>query len=235
MVTTAAFLLLFMLQGALGSYNLTASGGGLLKPGESLALSATTGTTFDRCYWYFPHEKGMEHCIFGDGKVIRCSKDELKARVNYTGSDPKVCSISVSGVTEGGKFECSIDGESPKGAIEVTLAARIEKIEIRVGNESEGYLEAGKPGPIFCVLSGGKPLGESNITTSAGLNITSDETSVIQGPKGKSTSSHKIMIQTQVKDHGAQINCTGHQFDNSDPKKELFADSKAKAPHPTKS
>ncbi|XP_040578849.1 uncharacterized protein [Lepeophtheirus salmonis] len=216
------FLLLLLATLVSGDYEMSATGGGIVLPGKSYTLTASTNTVFDRCYWYFPPER--DYCIFGDGKVIRCSNDSLKAKVNYTGTDSKVCEITYDEGKDmqGGDFECTMDGATPNGKIAIMVAHKIEKMEIRVGNESEGYLEAGKIGTVFCLMSGGKPVGISNLTTSGNLNITAENSSVIESSNGEKSLSHKILVNVTPEDHGASIKCEGKQYDKSDPPTQLF-------------
>ena len=52
--TTLSLALLLFLGGAQGrNKNVTATGGGIVKPGDDLVLTYNVGEAWDRCYWFW--------------------------------------------------------------------------------------------------------------------------------------------------------------------------------------
>ena len=59
------FMFLCLLQGRTWAKHITATRGGIVKPGEDLTLTLHVGSEWERCYWYF----NGSYCSF-DLKVL---------------------------------------------------------------------------------------------------------------------------------------------------------------------
>ena len=50
---TLCLLLLLGSHAAAAAKNITATGGGVVKPGDDLVLTYNVGSVWDRCYWFW--------------------------------------------------------------------------------------------------------------------------------------------------------------------------------------
>ena len=51
--TTLSLLLLLLGAAEAAAKNVTATGGGIVKPGDNLVLTYHVGEVWDRCYWFW--------------------------------------------------------------------------------------------------------------------------------------------------------------------------------------
>jgi len=87
---------------------ITASGGGLVKEGDSLTLTyKTSDDPWDRCFWSLKKEGEEEagaKCYFtlnpsdGTASIGKCNSDELKESLEYTGTSTNECTVQVKSV-----------------------------------------------------------------------------------------------------------------------------------------
>ena len=101
------FLFLILTPSVIESYNITASGGGVVKLGSDLELSLKIGEVWDRCRWFvYEHSADYEWCSFdlnanfGNATLHKCSNETFNNVMVPTGTDPNSCTITIYNVTE---------------------------------------------------------------------------------------------------------------------------------------
>ena len=109
------FFNLILLPSVSESHNITATGGGVVKPGSDLELSLELGKVWDRCRWFLYHTlDDYESCTFdlnanfGNGTLHKCSNETLTSIMTYTGSDSSHCTITIANVNE--NYNCTWAG-----------------------------------------------------------------------------------------------------------------------------
>ena len=108
-------LFLILIPSLIESYNITATGGGVVKLGSDLELSLEIGEVWDQCRWFvYEHNVDYEWCSydlnanFGNATLHKCSNESLNNVMVNTGTDPNSCTITVWNVTE--EYNCTWAG-----------------------------------------------------------------------------------------------------------------------------
>ena len=143
------------------SYEIKATGGGIVKVGQDLELSLIVDKVWDRCRWFvYEHHKDFATCSYdldpdtGKAEQHRCKPENTSDIMTYSGEDPKACTITVANVTE--DYDCQwaarLDEDLANTIINVTVAKAIESISLEMER-----MVVGKEGNIKCKVQGGRP------------------------------------------------------------------------------
>lgn len=151
-----------LLVKVIAAYEISATGGGIVKIGDDLQLSLKIGKVWDRCHWFvFEHGQNEAeiHCSFdlinGTGQVHLCEPQNASEFIKYTGTNSSECTITVLNITE--EFNCGwsarLDTDLRNSDINITVARPVEAVVIQVKDE----LAANAIGEIDCFINGGRP------------------------------------------------------------------------------
>ena len=107
-----SIILLLVTPLVIESYDIKATGGGVVKPGSDLELSLEVGKVWDRCRWFvYEHKLDYEYCSFdlntefGNATLHKCSNATFNSVMDYTGTDTKSCTITIHNVSE--EYNCT--------------------------------------------------------------------------------------------------------------------------------
>jgi len=195
------------------SYEIKATGGGIVPLGSDLELSLVVGKVWDRCRWFlYEHHKDYQYCSFdldadtGVAEKHKCQPTNTSDIMKYTGNNTNECTITIHNVTE--EYDCSwagrLDEDLTNSYINITIARPVKNMTIEI----VGDLVADQPGHIKCLANGGRPapMMSFQITDpmpeflNNTLNQTPDEDGIF-------TSVQEAFINPKIEDHGKVIEC----------------------------
>jgi len=216
------FSLIFLLVSPLviESYDIKATGGGVVKLGSDLELSLEVGKVWDRCRWFvYEHKLDYEYCSFdlntefGNATLHKCSNATFNSVMDYTGTDTKTCTITIHNVSE--EYNCTwaarLDEDLTNSNISVTIAAAVEEVIIEAPEE----LVAGMDGNIICTVKGGRPAPILNFDFGeSSPEMVNDTITQTPDDDGIFTSVQEVFIKPKIEDHGKQVKCEASIKDN---------------------
>ena len=145
--------------------------------------------------------------------------------ISYTGTDPKVCQITVYSVTDADNltYAARLDIGVELYSIPVTIAKNIDYAKISIGPNGEGVLNAGDDGEVKCKIHGGRPapLISFGVKGMSKAQIIND--SQVQTPDndGIYDTVEVHFVNPTPEDHGRNVTCTAAVYDG-DLTKALF-------------
>lgn len=200
------------------SYEIKATGGGIVKVGQDLELSLIVDKVWDRCRWFvYEHHKDFATCSYdldpdtGKAEQHRCKPENTSDIMTYSGEDPKACTITVANVTE--DYDCQwaarLDEDLANTIINVTVAKAIESISLEMER-----MVVGKEGIVKCKVQGGRPAPMINFSIEKPSPDLSNNV-MTQEPddNGVYTSVQQVMLKPTIGDHGKVVTCEAFIMD----------------------
>ena len=143
------------------SYEIKATGGGIVKVGQDLQLSLVVDKVWDRCRWFmYEHHKDVAYCSYdldpdtGIAEEHKCKPANTSEIMTYSGEDKNACTITVANVTE--EYDCRwaarLDEDLTNTEINITVAKEIDTISLEMDP-----MVVGQEGTIKCTVQGGRP------------------------------------------------------------------------------
>ena len=143
------------------SYEIKATGGGIVKVGQDLQLSLVVDKVWDRCRWFvYEHHKDFAYCSYdldpdtGKAEEHRCKPANTSEIMTYSGEDKNACTITVANVTE--EYDCQwaarLDEDLGNTVINITVAKEIDSISLEMDR-----MVVDQEGTIKCTVQGGRP------------------------------------------------------------------------------
>jgi len=223
---------------ALGESTVYLPGGGVVGLGQDAVFKYVTDDEWFMCnyYRYEPvknrddEDIETEFCSYmnRDGEVsqLKCDPQSLSSHLQYTGTDPKECTITVKNITmeDDVSWAVRLASDLEPTKFNITVAVAMESIAIEAPNS----FEAGKPANITCVTVGGSPKPKVVIKTIPDLETPIDSKAIVEtSDEGLKQRRFTTTITPGIKDNGRALLCSAQQFDRSPVPKALFGQANA--------
>ena len=215
-------------------------GGGVVGLGQDAVFKYVTDDEWFMCNYYryepLKNREGddddieTEFCSYmnRDGEVtqLKCEPQSLSTHLQYTGTDPKECTITVKNITmeDDVSWAVRLASDLEPTKFDITVAVAMESIAI----DAPTTFEAGKPANVTCVTVGGNPRPQVVIKTVPALETPIDTDTIVETfDESLKERRFTTTITPGIKDNGRAILCSAQQFDRSPVPKALFGQANA--------
>ena len=226
------FLIVLLNNEASGESTVYLPGGGVVGLGQDAVFKYVTDDDWFMCnyYRYEPlknrdDEVETEFCSYmnqnGVVSQLKCDPESLSNHLQYTGTDPKECTITVKNITmeDDVSWAVRLASDLEPTKFNVTVAVAMESIAI----EAPNTFEAGKRAEITCVTKAGSPKPQIVLKSHPALETPIAAENIVEN-FNESTKERRftISITPAIGDNGKEIQCSAQQFDKSPTPKALF-------------
>lgn len=213
-----SLLLLLLFYNTSYGGKITATGGGIVKPGQDLVLTYHVGKVWDRCRWFlYEHNAEYMYCSFdlnpdtGNGTMHRCNPTNTSSIMEYTGHNSTECTVTVHNVTD--EYNCGwatrIDEDMVNTNINITVAQPIKNMSITMDQ-----LIAGKSSKVVCKVNGGRPAPLISLEfTKPRPEIVNSTQQQTPDEEGVYQSEQEAFITPKIEDHGKMVACKAALMD----------------------